>query len=335
MNSNTIHSAQSTRNPTSLSNSIIQLEHATRLYGNVIGVNDINVELPLGAYGLVGPNGAGKSTLIGLITGALKPTLGEVRVFGIDPYTSPKVLEHIGLCPSSDILLPGVTARRWVEQLLALQGWHPRDASERTIDVLHLVGLSDALDRPIHTYSLGMRQRCKLAQAMANDPQLLILDEPFNGLDPVGRIQMTHVLVRWVQQGKSLLLSSHVLHEVEQVTDSFLLIYGGRLLAFGTAGELRSMMADLPQELTITSPQARELASRLAGQEWVETVRLEHPDDQLTVGVRKPFELYHSLAEWASDDAIEIHQLIGSDGDMQSLFKLLVSRHRGSRARLR
>lgn len=314
---------------------IIQLEHATRLYGNVIGVNDLNVKLPFGAYGLVGPNGAGKSTLIGLITGALKPTLGQVRVFGIDPHLHPSVLEQVGLCPSSDILLPGVTSRKWVEQLLALQGWHPRDAAERTIQVLELVGLEEAMDRPIHTYSLGMRQRCKLAQALANDPQLLILDEPFNGLDPVGRIQMTSVLVRWVQQGKSLLLSSHVLHEVEQVTDSFLLIYGGRLLAFGTAGELRSMMADLPQEVQITSPHVRELASRLACQEWVETVRLEHEVSKITVGVRKPFELYSSLAEWVSEDAIEIHQLIGSDGDMQSLFKLLVSRHRGSRARMR
>ncbi|MEQ1830072.1 MAG: ABC transporter ATP-binding protein [Pirellula sp.] len=315
--------------------SLIRLDHVTRLYGNVIGVNDLNVELPLGAYGLVGPNGAGKSTLIGLITGAFRPTLGTVNVFGVDPYDHPDVLKNVGLCPASDILLPGVTARRWLEQLLALNGWHPRDAADRTNEVLELVGLSDAKNRPINTYSLGMRQRCKLAQSLANDPQLLILDEPFNGLDPVGRFQMTEVLVRWVNGGRSLLLASHVLHEVEQVTDSFILIYGGRLLASGTAGELRSMLADLPQELTITSPQVRELAARLAGQTWVETVRFEHDDNRLTVGVHKPFELYRSLAEWASADEIEVHQLVGADGDMQSLFKLLVSRHRGSRAKLR
>lgn len=333
MNSTLVPSMAANVSPNQ-STSLIQLEHATRLYGNVIGVNDLNVDLPLGAYGLVGPNGAGKSTLIGLITGAFKPTLGAVKVFGVDPYANSSVLQHVGLCPASDLLLPGVTARRWLEQLLALSGWPPGDASERAKEVLGLVGLAEALNRPINTYSLGMRQRCKLAQALANDPQLLILDEPFNGLDPVGRHQMTDLLIKWAKSGKSLLLASHVLHEVEQVTDSFVLIYGGRLLASGTAGELRGMLADLPQELTITSPQMRELAARLANQTWVESVRFEHESDQVTVAVHKPLDLYASLAEW-SCEGIEIHQLIGAEGDMQSLFKLLVSRHRGSRAKLR
>ena len=314
--------------------SVIELAHATRLYGNVIGVNDLNIELPTGAYGLVGPNGAGKSTLIGLITGALRPTLGTVRVFGEDPYANPQVLRKVGLCPASDLLLPGVTARRWVEQLLALSGWNPRDAHLRTREVLEQVGLRDALDRPINTYSMGMRQRCKLAQAISTDPQLLILDEPFNGLDPVGRHQMTELLIHWAKCGRSLLLASHVLHEVEQVTDSFMLIYGGRLLASGTAGELRGMLADLPQELSILSPQIRELASRLANEDWVESLQIDHVENRAIVAVHKPLELYAALAEWSAD-GIQIDQLLGAEGDMQSLFKLLVSRHRGSRAKIK
>jgi len=312
---------------------IIELNHTTRLYGNVIGVNDLNVELPKGAYGLVGPNGAGKSTLIGLITGALRPTLGSVRVFGEDPYANSRVLKNIGLCPASDILLPGVTARLWIEQLLALSGWSPRYARRRTCEVLERVGIKEAMDRPINTYSLGMRQRCKLAQAIATEPQLLILDEPFNGLDPIGRHQMTELLVEWANCGRSLLLASHVLHEVEQVTDSFILIYGGRLLASGTAGELRGMLADLPQELSIVSPQVRELAARLANQLWVESLRIEHVENRAIVAVHKPLELYAALAEW-STEGIQIDQLLGAEGDMQSLFKLLVSRHRGSRAKI-
>ncbi len=313
---------------------IIELVHTTRLYGNVIGVNDLNVELPKGAYGLVGPNGAGKSTLIGLLTGALRPTLGSVRVFGQNPYANPNVLNNVGLCPASDILLPGVTARRWVEQLLALSGWDPRSARARTLEVLERVGIQEAMDRPINTYSLGMRQRCKLAQAIATEPQLLVLDEPFNGLDPIGRHQMTELLIDWANCGRSLLLASHVLHEVEQVTDSFMLIYGGRLLASGTAGELRGMLADLPQELSIVSPQVRELAARLAHQPWVEMLRIEELENRAVVAVHKPLELYAALAEW-SGDGIQIEQLLGADGDMQSLFKLLVSRHRGSRAKIK
>ena len=317
-------------NPTS---ALVELIHATRLYGNVIGVNDLNVDLPKGAYGLVGPNGAGKSTLIGLLTGALKPTLGSVRVFGQDPYANPEVLRIVGLCPASDILLPGVTARRWIEQLLALSGWSPRDAHSRACAVLEQVGLQEAMNRPINTYSLGMRQRCKLAQAIATEPELLILDEPFNGLDPVGRHQMTELLVGWAKAGRSLLLASHVLHEVEQVTDSFLLIYGGRLLASGTAGELRGMLADLPQELTIVSPHVRELASKLANQDWVESLRIDHRQNRTIVAVHKPLELYAALANW-SQEGIHVDQLLGAEGDIQSLFKLLVSRHRGSRSKI-
>jgi len=299
----------------------------------VIGVNDLNVELPKGAYGLVGPNGAGKSTLIGLLTGALRPTLGSVRVFGQDPYANPKVLRNVGLCPATDILLPGVTARRWIEQLLALSGWGPSAAHSRACEVLEQVGIQEAMNRPINTYSLGMRQRCKLAQAIATEPELLILDEPFNGLDPVGRHQMTELLVGWAKAGRSLLLASHVLHEVEQVTDSFMLIYGGRLLASGTAGELRGMLADLPQELTIVSPQVRELASRLANQKWVATFRIDHSQNRIAVAVHQPLELYAALANW-SEEGIQIEQLLGAEGDIQSLFRLLVSRHRGSRAKI-
>ena len=313
---------------------IIELIHATRVYGNVIGVNDLNVVLPKGAYGLVGPNGAGKSTLIGLLTGALRPTLGSVQVFGEDPYANPRVLRNVGLCPASDLLLPGVTARRWVEQLLALSGWNPRDAHSRACKVLEQVGIKEAMDRPINTYSLGMRQRCKLAQAIATEPQLLILDEPFNGLDPVGRHQMTELLIDWSKRGRSLLLASHVLHEVEQVTDSFILIYGGRLLASGTAGELRGMLADLPQELSIVSPQIRELAAKLANEQWVESLRIDHESNRAIVAVHQPLELYAALAKW-SVDGIQIDQLLGAEGDMQSLFKLLVSRHRGSRAKIK
>ncbi|HUP78201.1 MAG TPA: ABC transporter ATP-binding protein, partial [Pirellula sp.] len=247
---------------------------------------------------------------------------------------NPSVLRNVGLCPASDILLPGVTARRWVEQLLALSGWNPRDAHTRTCEVLEQVGIKEAMDRPINTYSLGMRQRCKLAQAIATDPQLLILDEPFNGLDPVGRHQITELLVHWTNCGRSLLLASHVLHEVEQVTESFILIYGGRLLASGTAGEMRGMLADLPQELSIVSLQVRELAARLANQEWVESIRIDHDENRAFVAVHKPLELYAALAEW-SCLGIQIQQLLGAEGDMQSLFKLLVSRHRGSRAKIR
>jgi ABC-2 type transport system ATP-binding protein len=309
--------------------SLLKLEHASLLYGTVIGVNDLQLELPPGAYALVGPNGAGKSTLIGLLTGALRPTLGEVRVFGQDPNRSPQVLQRIGLCPTSDLLVHGVSAKQWIQLQLALSGWSSSDAKARSLEVLELVGLQESLHRPIHTYSLGMRQRCKLAQAIAHRPELLILDEPFNGLDPVGRFQIAEMLLEWARSGKSLLYASHVLHEVERITDSFMLIFGGRLLASGTAGELRRLLADLPQVIVVDSPNRDALALRLSNQPWLRSMLRDSHPKRLVLTVDRPLELFRSLAQWSASGEILVERVSGSEGDISALFRILVSRHRG------
>ncbi len=312
---------------------LLQLQHVSLMYGTVIGVNDLQLELPAGAYALVGPNGAGKSTLIGLLTGALRPTIGRVRVFGQDPYRSPKVLQQIGLCPSSDLLVQGVSSKRWIQLQLALSGWSTAEARARTDEVLEMVGLGDASHRPIQTYSLGMRQRCKLAQAIAHRPELLILDEPFNGLDPVGRFQIAEMLGEWTRSGKSLLLASHVLHEVERITDSFMLIFGGRLLASGTAGELRRLLVDLPQEIMVESHDRDALALRLSSQPWLQSMRRDPNSKRLVLTVERPLELFRCLAQWSSSGEILVERVSGSEGDISTLFRILVSKHRGESMR--
>lgn len=311
---------------------LLHFDHVSLMYGTVMGVNDLHLDLPGGAYALVGPNGAGKSTLISLITGALRPTLGKLEVFGNDPRRSSETLQKIGLCPATDLLVHGVSAKQWLMLQLRLSGWSKRAAHARVEEVIELVGLTTSQHRPIHTYSLGMRQRCKLAQAIAHDPELLILDEPFNGLDPVGRFQMSELLIDWAQRGKSLLLASHVLHEVERITNSFLLIFGGRLLASGTAGELRRLLADLPQDVYLDSPDRDVLGSLLGEQSWVRAVHRDRVPNRLVVTIEKPLELYAKLAEWASHGSVQIDRVTGSDGDISSLFRLLVSKHRGERA---
>lgn len=309
--------------------SLLKLEHVSLMYGTVVGVNDLQLELPPGAYALVGPNGAGKSTLIGLLTGALRPTLGNVRVFDKDPSRSPSILQRIGLCPASDLLVQGVSSRRWIQLQLAISGWSQSSARSRAIEVLELVGLGEVQNRPIHTYSLGMRQRCKLAQAIAHRPDLLILDEPFNGLDPIGRFQIAEMLVDWARSGKSLLLASHVLHEVERITDSFMLIFGGRLLASGTAGELRRLLADLPQEIVVESSNRDALAVRLSNQTWLRSLRRDANAKRLILTVERPLELFQCLAQWSASGDLLVERVSGAEGDISSLFKILVSRHRG------
>lgn len=311
---------------------LFEFRNLSLMYGTVIGVNDLELSLPKGAYALIGPNGAGKSTLIGLITGALRPTLGSLRVLGENPLATRRLQERIGVCPATELLVHGVTSLQWLVLLLRMSGWSRMLAKARALEVLEQVGLQDAKDRHIHTYSLGMRQRCKLAQAIAHRPEFLILDEPFNGLDPVGRHQMTELLVQWAKAGKSLLLASHVLHEVEQVTDSFMLIFGGRLLASGTAGELRRLLADLPQDIVVQSETRDRLASLLAEKPWIRAVHRDSIPNRLVLTVDRPMELYETLSLWVSSGQVSIERITGSDGDISTLFRLLISRHRGERA---
>lgn len=308
---------------------VIELEQITRLYGTVIGVNDMTLSLPAGAYGLVGPNGAGKTTLIGLITGLLRPSRGRVKIFGVDPSRHRHVLGRIGLCPASELLLPRTSALGWVTEMMMIQGYSPSAATERAERALVQTGLKEVLHQSIETYSLGMRQRVKLAQALAHEPDLLILDEPFNGLDPIGRFEMTELLQEWIGQGKTLILASHVLPEVEAVTDAFLLIYGGRLLASGTADELRELVAELPQQVTLYGRDVDRLAGRLADQPWVDSVRLSPDRLTLRIEARRATELYRYVTHWIGSDGLHVERMTGAEGELSALFSVLTRRHRG------
>jgi ABC-2 type transport system ATP-binding protein len=306
---------------------MIHLEHVTKLYGPVIGVNDVGFSVPVGGYGLLGPNGSGKTTLLNLIMGQLRPTLGTVRVLGEDPARRPAVLRRIGYCPEHDVLYPGVTGFDFVVYLLKLQGFGGRPARQRAERVLAHVGMQAAMHRPMGTYSRGMRQRTKLAQALAHEPDLLVLDEPLNGLDPIGRHEITELLKAWIRSGRGLILASHLLHEVEAVTQSFLLICNGRLLASGSAEEVHALMADVPNEIRIRCDGAGELARRLIAEEAVESVRFA--EGELVVGTRSPATLYARLPAWLEGTAVRIHQLRSTDDSLQALFASLLRIHRG------
>jgi ABC-2 type transport system ATP-binding protein len=312
-----------------VSDVIIQLQQVSKLYGDVIGVNDITLELPSGAYGLVGPNGSGKTTFINLITGQLRPTLGRIAVLDVNPWQRRDVLRRIGLCPATDVLYPNVSAREWVTYQVRLHGFSREESEQLAVESLEIVGMSDNMDRLMGTYSLGMRQRTKIAQAIAHQPDLLILDEPYNGLDPVGRYQMTELLKSWKLAGKSLLFASHVLHEIEAVTSSFLLIYGGRLLASGTASEIEQILADTPQEVALIGVDAPQLIHRLADQPWVESLQLVDDRTQLRVSLRDPSKLYAKLAGWISEDGLRIERFHSADGNLTAVFESLLRHHRG------
>jgi ABC-2 type transport system ATP-binding protein len=311
------------------SETIIELEHVSRFYGTVIGVGDFHFQLQRGAYGLVGPNGSGKTTFINLLTGMLKPSIGTVSVFGADPTKKRKVLRRIGLCPASDILFPNVTAFQWVSYLTELHGFSQSEAADRAVMSLREVGMEANMNRPIGSYSLGMRQRTKLAQATAHEPDLLILDEPFNGLDPIGRHELTEFLNRWNERGKSLILASHILHEVEAITSSFLLIHGGRLLASGDASEVRSMLRGFPVEVRVQGLGLDQLAAQLSSHAWIRGLDFAAGASSLAVRVSDKGAFLDELRSLAGQGTIRLTSIDSPDGSLESAFDLLLRAHRG------
>ena len=240
---------------------MLKIESLTKLYGVVIGVNDMSVELPQGAYGLLGPNGSGKTTLLNIITGQLKSTVGTVSVLGERPWKNEALMKRIGFCSALDILQTKTTGLEWVTLYTEMLGYSHKIAVDLAHQALDRVGLSqsDRL-RGIDQYSRGMKQRCKVAQAIAHEPELLLLDEPFSGLDPIARYELTNMLTGWVKEGRGLLISSHILHEVETICENFLLMMTGRLLASGTINEIYDLMTNVPKNVWLRSPQAPKLA---------------------------------------------------------------------------
>lgn len=306
---------------------MIELTNVTKLYGKVIGVNDFTLSLGAGAYGLLGPNGSGKSTLLNLITGQLRPTQGTVRVLGESPCNNANLYRRLGYCPGGEGLYADVSALEWVKYLQQLQGMTTAQADAASKTALELVGMSGAMHRPISTYSRGMRQRTKLAQAIAHDPDFLILDEPFNGLDPVGRHELTQVLLDWIGMGKSLLFASHLLHEIESITESFLLISGGRLLASGTAQEVHAMMQGLPNEITLRCSDPHRLAALLMQERAADSVRVV--DGLLTVATPNPSRVFEPLPRWLAQTGLQVTEMHSADESLQALFNSLMKMHRG------
>lgn len=294
----------------------------TKLYGVVIGVNDLTLDLEPGVHGLLGPNGAGKSTLLKLITGQLRPSEGELRVLGEDPWNNTRLARRVGYCPEHDAFWKFLTGFQFVSTLAGLSGLSPGEARDATERVLERVGAAEYRHRPISTYSKGMRQRTKLAQALVHDPEFLILDEPLSGTDPVGRHELMDLVGELGAEGRSVLVSSHVMHEVEAMTPRFLLIYGGRVLAAGDKHEVRGLLYDIPHRIRVGCERPRELAAALLARVGIEGARVE--DDSLWVETREPRALFEALPEVAAETGIGVRSLVSEDESLDAVFEYLV-----------
>lgn len=307
-----------------MNDSMIQLDQVSRWYGQVIGLNDVTCSIGPGVTALLGQNGAGKSTLMRLITGMLRPTTGSVRIHGMEPFANPDVYRHMGYCPEIDNFYEHYSGRAFVTYLARLSGMGKAQAKQRTEEVLEIVGMSDRASRKIQGYSKGMRQRIKLAQAMLHDPDIILLDEPLNGLDPVGRREFLDVLAGLAANGKCILVSSHILFEVEQMTRSILLLHRGRLLATGDLRVIRDLIDKHPHKVRIEADAPRKAASFLASLPNVVSIQFERGSDALVLEVREPAHFYDALSMAVLDQDLAIRSFSSPDNNLESVFRYLV-----------
>ncbi|HET9187227.1 MAG TPA: ABC transporter ATP-binding protein [Acidothermaceae bacterium] len=302
--------------------SVLELSAVSRWYGNVVAVNDITMTIGPGVTGLLGPNGAGKSTLLHMMAGFLPPSNGTVTIDGEPTWRRPAMYDVVGLVPEREAAYTFLTGREFVEASAKLHRLaNPQQAAQHALET---VELTDAADRKIGTYSKGMRQRAKVASALVHDPQVLLLDEPFNGMDPRQRLHMMDLLKNLADAGRTVLFSSHILEEVEQLSDVVQVVVSGRLAASGDFREIRRLMTDRPHVFTIRSTDDRALASALMGAQHTAGVAIE--GSVLRVHAADFGSFTRALAGLAREHNIGLREVIPADESLESVFSYLVRR---------
>ena len=302
---------------------VLVADHLSKWYGQVIGLNDVTVSVPPGITGLLGPNGAGKSTFMKLITGQLQPSKGSISVLGEPVWNNPAQYFRIGFCPEQDAFYERMTGLEWVTALARLNGVTPAEGRAAAMRALEAVDLVEAAGKRIGAYSKGMRQRVKLAQAIVHDPELLILDEPLSGMDPVARRRTIRLVRDWARQGRSIIVSSHILHEIESMTTNILLINQGRILAEGNVHQIRDLIDEHPHTVYIRAADPRRLAREFLARADVISLRFE--PGALVVETGTPDDFYASLTDLvATGQSGPVEAMTSPDDNLQAVFKYLV-----------
>lgn len=299
----------------------LRFDRVTKWYGSIVALLDVSFEVGCEVVGLVGKNGVGKSTLMKLAAGLLQPSQGTVQV-GPHAAGTAAARADLGFCPDVERLYEQLTAVTFVAWMLRYHGYSRRDARARAASTLERLGLGEHMHRRIREYSKGMRQRVRLAQALAHEPRFVLLDEPMTGLDPVARAELSQTIRSLPAQGVGVLVSSHVLHELEAVVDRVVLVHQGRLLAQGRVGELRAQLPSQPHRLRIVGPRLRELAAVLVA--WPQVAQVRVHDDSLEVSVLGEAGFYEALTRLGAGWDGGVHEVVPLDDDLASLFGYLV-----------
>tara|TARA_B100000287_G_scaffold122146_2_gene113938 strand:- start:489 stop:1427 length:939 start_codon:yes stop_codon:yes gene_type:complete len=304
----------------------IKLEQVTKNYGNVQGISNINLDVGTGITGILGPNGAGKSTTMKMILGLSRPSRGRVTVEGKDPFTSQDLKRNFGFVPEYDCFYEHMTGLEFVAYFLRMHDISKEKAEGMARESLSELGLELAMDRKINTYSRGMRQKTKVARATVFNPEILIMDEPFQGADPTTRILLMEKMTKWAENGKTILVSSHILHDVQSLTDNIALINNGKMLAYGNRHEIRDLI-NIPRPISIVPVKKgnlRKLAKIMIDKKWTKATAIDEENNELTIETNQSEEIYLELPKILQKEKITVEKIYSEDDSLDSLYSKLV-----------
>ena len=308
------------------SDQMIVFEGVSKFYGEILGVNRVNLRIAPGITSLVGPNGSGKTTLMNLMCGLLKPTRGRISVLGTTPDEPEKLFQKLGYCSQFDSFPRGATARQFIEFYLRVHGYTKQETSDLTQTALERVSLTEAADRKVSAFSKGMRQRVRLAQSIAHNPSVLVLDEPLNGLDPMARAEIIRLFRELADEGLYLIISSHILHEVDMMSDSVVLLHNGYVVAEGEVHGVRDdVVEEHPIQILIRCDRPQILAARLFEHEHTVEARIHNDRQGLFVKTRRPDDFYLLLNKVITEQNLEIESVAPVDDDLNAVYQYLIT----------
>ena len=306
--------------------SVIQTQNLSKWYGNVLGLSDVSIEIEPGITGLLGPNGAGKSTFMKLITGQLKPNIGSVMIQGQYVRNNYALYSRIGFCPEQDSFYEELTGWQFITGMLQLQHFSSEDVKARAIKVLEIVELSQDKDRVIRSYSRGMRQRIKFAQAIAHEPDIIFLDEPLNGLDPLGRRKLIKLVKTYRDEGKTIIVSSHVLPEIEAMTNKIILIHQGKIFAQGDIHYIRDLIETHPHIISIKCSHPRQLAAKFVDEDYVLKMDFSTAGEKILIETKNRDKFFSRLPVIMLENNIEVEEITSPDDNLQAVFDYIIGK---------
>jgi len=305
---------------------VLKADKLSKWYGNILGISDISLEIGSGITGLLGPNGAGKSTFLKIAAGQLKPKIGTLTVFGEAAFGNSRLFQRVGFCPEHDSAYAEMSGWDFILLLTRLHGFAPGEAAAKSEQALETVGLLESKDRLIKGYSFGMRQRLRLATSILHEPELLMLDEPLRGIDPLWRIKIIQLIKEYGRLGRTVIVSSHILPEIEAMTSEIVLIHQGKIFAKGDIHRIRGLIDSHPHQVSVRCPQPRRLAEQLIHSDFVHSIEFSPDGGGLTVETGQRDQFFTALMRLIAEGGVKVDEITSPDDNLQAVFEYLVGK---------